>query len=73
MLLPVPSLALPQKYNGELWGVLKGKQKGLEAQKRSTAGWLLCCSGKLYLEEIWETLPEYAGGLSEELAVVSAE
>lgn len=28
---------------------------------------------QLYLEEIWKALPEYAGGLSEELAVVFAE
>lgn len=27
----------------------------------------------LYLEEIWEALPEHTGGLSEELAVVLAE
>lgn len=28
---------------------------------------------KLYLKEVWEALPEYAGGLSEEPAVFFAE
>lgn len=53
--------------------MLKGKQKVLEAQKGSAAGCLLCCSCKLYLKEVWEALPEYAGGLSEEPAVFFAE
>lgn len=44
-----------------------GHQKGCEA------GSPLCCSSTLYLEEIWEALPEYSGGVCEELAVVFAE
>lgn len=56
-----------------LQGAPKGKQKVLGHREECAAGSLLCCSSKLYLEEIWEALPEYAAGLSEELAVVFAE
>lgn len=50
-----------------------GVQKVLGHRKEGEAGSLLCCSSKLYLKEIWEALPEYAGGVSEELAVGFAE
>lgn len=60
------SLALP-------WRALGCKTKVLGHRRGCEAGSPLCCSNTLYLEEIGEALPEYAGGVCEELAVVFAE